>query len=337
MTPVVSRAQLAVRLAELVGSDALVITDPLSGWPAQGLLRLDDGPGVPVDVFVGPIGSASRPSRANIERRFQNPGQARAVVPTPGRVPLLVGIWETDDQVAVERPVIALHDPMLRVERTQTRFSLFQHLPSLVEAMHAGWVEQVSASGERVLYVLPPLLPMAVGADLAETVIPTAVVQAMVLGSGLADSEEDEAASVERARRATSVVVRDARFAKKVVDAYGGMCAMCGLDAGLVEGAHIYPAAAPGSKDEPWNGLALCPTHHTTFDRHLVAVRPSDNGIIYRSTLLEQVDSNPGAAALVESTFSTLALPSVESLRPKKEMFSRRYEHFVGRYDWLTA
>lgn len=333
----VTRAQLAVRLSELVGLDALVITDPLTGWPAQGQLRIDDGPTVPVDLFVGPVTSAHRPGRANVERRFQNPGQGRAVQPSPGRVPLLVGVWETDADVAVERPVVALADPTLRVERTTTRFSVFQHLPSLVEAMHTGWVEHVNSSGERLLYVLPPLLPMAVGADLADVAIPTPVVQAMVLGSGLTDSAEDEGAAVERARRATTVVVRDARFAKKVVDAYGGMCAMCGLDAGLVEGAHIYPAAAPGSQDEPWNGLALCPTHHTTFDRHLVAVQPNNHRIVYRNTLMEQVDTNPGAAALVESTFPSLALPAVTSLRPRQDMFVRRYEHFGGQYDWLTA
>lgn len=326
-----------MRLAELVGSDALVIVDPLSGWPAQGQLRIDDGPEVAVDLFVGPVTSAHRPGRRNVERRFQNPGQGRAVQPTPGRVPLLVGVWEGDHDVLVERPVIALADPTLRAARTTTRFSVFQHLPSLVEAMHTGWVEHVNSTGERVRYVLPPLLPMAVGADLAEVVIPTSVVQAMVLGAGLADSREDEEAAVERARRATTVVVRDARFTKKVIDAYRGMCAMCGLDAGLVEGAHIYPAAAPGSQDEPWNGLALCPTHHTAFDRHLVAVRPSDHGIAYRSTLMDQIASNSGAAALVASTFPSLALPSVTSLRPRQDMFFRRYEYFGREYDWLST
>jgi HNH endonuclease len=129
----------------------------------------------------------------------------------------------------------------------------------------------------------------------------------------------------------------DARFAKKVVDAYGGTCAMCGLDAGLIEGAHIYPAAAPLSPDEPWNGLVLCPTHHTTFDRHLVAVRPTDHAIVYNSVLTHQVDSNPAAAALVGCTFPSLALPAETSMCPRQEMFVQRYKHFGGQYDWLIA
>lgn len=331
---VVTRAQLAYRLAELVGPETLTITAAGSGWPAQGQLHVD-GQVLPVDLFVGPITLAYRENRRDIERRFQNPGQGRAVIPTPGRLPLLIGIWDTDADVYVERPVIAVADPTLRVDRTTTRFSVFQHLPSLIEAMHTGWVEHVNSAGERLLYLLPPLLPMAVTADAAGLDISTSIVQAVVLGSGLADDDDGDAG--ERARRATNVVVRDARFAKQVVDAYGGMCAMCGLDAGLVEGAHIYPAAAQGSPDKPWNGLALCPTHHSTFDRHLVGVRLADHAIVYRSTLMDQVSTNAAAAAFVNATYPSLALPSDEKLRPRQDMFVRRYEHFAGEYDWLIA
>lgn len=311
----VTRAQLAYRLSELVGLETLVITASLSGWPAHGELTVD-GDVVPVDLFVAPITLAYREDRRHIERRFQNPGQGRAVLPTPGRLPLLIGIWEDDVDVAVKRPVIALADPTLRTERTTTRFSVFQHLPSLIEAMHTGWIDHVNSSGERVRYLLPPLLPMAIGADLAGVAVPTPLVQAVVLGSGLTESDGDDYAAVARARRATTVVVRDARFAKQVVDAYGGMCAMCGLDAGLIEGAHIYPAAAPGSPDKAWNGLALCPTHHTIFDRHLVGVRTTDHTIVYSPTLAAEASGNAAAAALVNSTFPSLALPQDASMRP---------------------
>jgi hypothetical protein len=201
--------------------------------------------------------------------------------------------------------------------------------------MHTGWVEHVNSAGERLRYLLPPLLPMAAAADVAGLDIPSPLVQAVVLGSGLADGHEGDA--VERARRAATVVIRDARFAKRVVDAYGGMCAMCGLDVGLVEGAHIYPAAAQGSPDQPWNGLALCPTHHTTFDRHLVGVRPVNHAIVYRSKMIEQVRSNAAAAALVNSTFPSLALPADAAVRPRQDMFVKRYQYFAGEYDWLIA
>jgi hypothetical protein len=222
-----------------------MITAPLLGWPAQGELNID-GDMVPVDRLSPPITRAHREDRRHIERRFQNPGQGRALVPTPGRQPLLIGIWEHDDDMRVERAVLALADPTLRTGRTRTRFWVFQHLPSLIEAMHTGWVDHVNSTGERMRYLVPPLLPMAVGADLAEAAISTPVVQAVVLGSGLTESAEDDYAAVARARRATTVVVREARFAKQVVDAYGGKCAMCGLDAGLIRSDGCRVGESPG-------------------------------------------------------------------------------------------
>jgi hypothetical protein len=68
-----------------------------------------------------------------------------------------------------------------------------------------------------------------------------------------------------------SVAVRDARFRSRVVRDYGGACAFCGLGASLVQAAHIQPVHAGGS-DDPWNGLATCPTHHLAFDRGLIVV-----------------------------------------------------------------
>ena len=41
----------------------------------------------------------------------------------------------------------------------------------------------------------------------------------------------------------------------------------------LLEAAHIVPVASDGS-DSPANGLPLCPTHHSAFDRHLFAINP---------------------------------------------------------------
>ena len=112
---------------------------------------------------------------------------------------------------------------------------------------------------------------------------------------------------------------------------------MCGFDVGLVQGAHIYPAAAPGSPDEPWNGLALCPTHHAAFDRHLVGVNPADGSIHYSKELSSQHSTSPAVASLIGSTYEFLATPADEALRPRRDMFERRYRHFEGRYGWLES
>jgi hypothetical protein len=184
-------------------------------------------------------------------------------------------------------------------------------------------------------YVFPALLPLAVTARTGEAFVADDLVQAVVLGSGLADGDGLDFAAVERSRRASTAIVRDARFSRRVATAYAGMCAMCGLDVGLVQGAHIYPAAAPGSADEPWNGLALCPTHHAAFDRHLVAVKPADGSIHYREELSSQRSTSPAVDSLIGSTYSLLATPADEALRPRRDMFERRYAHFEGSYDWL--
>ena len=82
----------------------------------------------------------------------------------------------------------------------------------------------------------------------------------------------DDPAAQLRARIATSRLLRDARFRKKVVSAYDARCAMCGLDLDLVVAAHILPVAAPGSMDIVPNGIALCENHHRLFDSHRVLI-----------------------------------------------------------------
>jgi hypothetical protein len=203
--------------------------------------------------------------------------------------------------------------------------------------MRTGWVEHVNSHDELVRYLLPSLLPMAVSAEQAGATVPSPVVQAVVLGSGLIDGSGVDVMAIQRARRATTAIIRDARFSKQVTDAYGGHCAMCGLDSGLIESAHIYPAAAVGSPDTVTNGIALCPTHHTAFDRHIVGVHPDSRSISYNPVFAQQKPRNPAAESLIRGTFSTLAEPKAPALRPSRVMFEKRYEHFAGQYTWLGA
>jgi predicted restriction endonuclease len=160
--------------------------------------------------------------------------------------------------------------------------------------------------------------------------------QAAIEGSGLLIvDDEDMPAASQRARRAGSTLVRDARFSRRVVDAYRGLCAMCGLDVGLVEGAHIYPVSAPGSSDEAWNGLALCANHHRAFDRHLVGVQPETSTIVLHADVRCQVADSPPVRAFVQGTYPRLADPAAQAARPRAEMFRNRYDFYVDRYDWM--
>lgn len=67
-------------------------------------------------------------------------------------------------------------------------------------------------------------------------------------------------------------VFRSRGFRQAVIEAYDCKCSFCGLKlpspdalAWEVEAAHIVPNKLRG-KDDVWNGLALCRTHHWAFD-----------------------------------------------------------------------
>jgi HNH endonuclease len=327
------RADLALRIAELVGSGLLEITDPGTGWPALGSLTVDGTP-LAVALFVGRVGLSQR-RRDEAERRFQNPGQGRPITPIPGRRSLLLGLWAEDPQLDVSRPLLVQADAGRRIGRA-TRFSVFTAVTGLQEASVTGWSEEISGSGEVIRCLLAPLLPVSVAAGLDGAIQTSDAMRAAIEGSGLMDFPELEMpAAAERARRAGSTLVRDARFSRQVILAYNGVCAMCGLDANLVQGAHIYPASAPGSRDEPWNGLALCPNHHLAFDRHLLAPHPDTRRILFCPSLRTQAESFAAMQSFVAGTFEQLAEPAQPNCRPLTQMFLNRYQYFAGSYNWI--
>jgi len=84
------------------------------------------------------------------------------------------------------------------------------------------------------------------------------------------------ATSVRRMRRKLLVArsERDARFGPLVKKEYASSCAICGLQLGIIEGAHIIPACVEHSTDEVWNGIALCANHHKLFDASALIVTP---------------------------------------------------------------
>ena len=124
---------------------------------------------------------------------------------------------------------------------------------------------------------------------------------------------------------------------ERVTEAYDGLCTMCGIDANLIQAAHIYPASAPGSHDEPWNGLALCRNHHLAFDRHLLAVHPDTRQVIYSPEMNDQVRSSSAMHAFAACTYEQLAEPGEPSARPLSEMFRDRYQYYRDYYGWLSV
>ena len=82
---------------------------------------------------------------------------------------------------------------------------------------------------------------------------------------------EDEAEAPERLTRFVRQTVRDQSFSRRVLVAYDYTCCGCGVQLGLVQGAHIIPVAARPNYSTR-NGLALCANHHLAYDNGLFAV-----------------------------------------------------------------
>lgn len=318
------------RVVTLVGGQSAEIHDAANGWPALVDIHTASG-SIPAALHVSPIQLTHR-GRDDVERRFQNPGKRRPLRAPSGTTPLLIGLWEESPQ----QPILVAMDARRRIGR-ETRQSLFFPLRLLTDAARQGWSDHMSSSGERIFAFVPPLLPAYVQMVRDETVehlVGDRMID-VVTASGVMGN--DDPAVTERGRRASMALVRDAAFSRDVIRAYEGLCALCGLDFDLVQGAHILPVHAEGSADEVWNGLALCGNHHAAFDRHLIWIDPSSRVVAIRPTVQQNASRNESCRAFLTGTFARLAEPQHPALRPSEAMFRRRYDLYAGLYAWGPA
>src|SRR5437879_1305299 len=100
--------ELPERVVAVVGEDVLRLTDASSRWPTLGELVVD-GVVTPVALYLGLVGLSQR-GRDDVERRFQNPADGRAILEIPGRELLLLGLWEADSTMHIERPLLVSAD-----------------------------------------------------------------------------------------------------------------------------------------------------------------------------------------------------------------------------------
>lgn len=325
------RGELIEALAEYA-SPFLQVEAVGDGWPVFASVDVGRG-NVPVALYPRRVHGARNPR----ERRIQLPGRSRGPLNEhPGRVSLLVGVWDSDERVLVPHPVLYLPEVARRVGR-HTEASVFVPLDRLVEASANGIASEISKRGERRLCVRAPLLPLAVSA--------------LACGGHLGDAssghrdneilrmllEESETGATgsfrtEQVRR----MARAERFRRMVLTAYKGRCAMCGLGLDLVEAAHVLPVAAKEGIDDPSNGIALCANHHRVFDRHRLGVAPDSLELIFEERFRERAGSTKEGARFIDATFARLRLPN-DPWRLDLAMFERRYEHFSDHYGWLRS
>jgi HNH endonuclease/Methylase-associated X1 len=318
------RAATAALLVELLG-DAAAVRDLDEGWPARLLLQLPTEGAIRLSAYVGPVHSMARGRRG--ELRFQNPGSGHPVLEVEGEVPLLLGL-------DVRPPPVLVVPETTRRLGHETRFSVRFPDSLLFEARATGWATPYVSTSEEVFHAFhPTLLPAFVELATAGIEIdPSAMADEVTASDVLVD---DTPANRERARRYASALVRDQKFSPAVLAAYGYRCAMCGLGLGLTVAAHILPAATPGSPDSVINGLALCPTHHAAFDRHLIYVSPADLSIKLHPTLA--ISADPADRAFRDVTAPRLRAPADPRARPSAEMLEARYETVAAMYEWVQT
>lgn len=204
-------------------------------------------------------------TRSDDEYRIQITGNAPAAA--PGERLLILG-W------SVMFDVFAAWDPDAHVNRTSSSPSLQVHRDTLVGAYDRGIFAETRGSGDVAVAFQPELL-LTYALNSADLHAENANLVVAELNQVTLD-DLPAVPAAERSKGVQTVVsyIRAWDFKKRILDAYESQCAICGLQLGLVEAAHIVPVAWPGSTDETRNGLCLCRNHHRAYDAGLITVGP---------------------------------------------------------------
>ena len=315
------RTGLINDLVAAVGGNLVRIVDLRDGWPSLIAVRVAEEE-IPVSVHISPVSSMSRGPE---EIRFQNPGNTRPIQSVDGSLPLLLGIVKSQSGL-----LIVGADAERRLGFT-TRFSVLFRKLLVQEATDLGWASHASTTGENIFAFRPFLFPLYVEQRLNSFGLKADDVTRLIGASG----DLDDPTAQDRARIATSRLVRDEKFRVAVVSAYDARCAMCDLDLDLVVAAHILPVKASGSMDIVPNGVALCENHHRLFDSHRVCISPDSFRIHLHPILATRARQDDVSRQFVEALNPVLRTPAVTALQPDPEMLDRRYTYFGDACSWM--
>lgn len=111
---------------------------------------------------------------------------------------------------------------------------------------------------------------------------------------------------------------RDPKFSNKVNEAYGYRCAMCGIQLGLIDAAHIIPFADEKGSDDVSNGISLCALHHRAYDRALVYFNDDYKIIINEEKMsyLEKIGRDSGARKFERLSYDYIQIPKNDAFKP---------------------
>lgn len=119
-------------------------------------------------------------------------------------------------------------------------------------------------------------------------------------------------------------------FRARVVHAYDGKCAVCGLPhAPLLDAAHIRPYGEPGGEREVRNGLSLCVIHHRAYDRKLLGI-DGERRLYTHPTIDAIVDGPVLAASLQNLTGQKMEFAPRGRFAPDKDRLELTFKEFLS-------
>lgn len=129
--------------------------------------------------------------------------------------------------------------------------------------------------------------------------------------------------------RWTRARVHQHDFREHVISAYEISCAICDLPhAQLLEAAHIIPDSKDSGIPEVSNGLALCRTHHTAYDRNLIGIDPDHR--IHVAERAQKLEKDTRRISLTPFNRRALShVPKNKKLHPDQGRLHSRFINFL--------
>lgn len=270
---------LRARVVAALDQSGWTVTRVGNGHPFEMTARMPDGEDHQLRVYAWNI-SHGGATRSPDEFRIQITGVAALEI-DEGHETVLLGIDEEEDR---RETTLIAYDPRLHATFGSSP-SIQVHRQTIDQGSRDGFAfeqkeladgnaEVVVAMrsenfGQYISNILPEYHQGGRSTQIAEAqqIETISFDQPQLTDEQLAEVSADR----RRALRKTAAWVRDQNFRRRVCHVYRSRCAMCGLQANLVQASHIVAVCDEGP-DLLRNGVALCPNHHDAYDRGLLAI-----------------------------------------------------------------
>jgi putative restriction endonuclease len=301
-----------------------------SGW---SLARLSNAGGFPsryevargdarhrVRIYIWNVTHGGGKKRAADEYRIQITSGVTQFEPEPGGKTLILGWFATAEALAGWD--FSYHTGPLG---SSPSMQIKEH--ALLDAGARGFAVNRKDTGELAVAFQPEFIGTYIDQLEALHAVGKIIKEADVLErvaldpTSVGDTEINSVVAKPRryAVMTTRRALRDIRFRKRVLEAYGHRCAMCGVQLGLLDAAHIVPVEHPDGTDETSNGVALCALHHRAYDRGLVTFDEKYRIRVSSAQIddLKASGHHGGGAGFRRNLLATLGAPADRRLWPK--------------------